>query len=637
MAFNIDQIIKKTEANQYSKRIKLLKNEKGFDTSNIEAVVKEVTNNIFKENCRSLVIYGEPQSGKTETMIALTAKLLDEGKKHILLLVTDNVKLRDQNLGIFAKSRINPTPKDNLDFLREVKENNLNISKVPFIVFCKKNASELRNLIRDTRLAELDDLIIIDDEADYATPNSKVNKRDNSNEAKELRSVINGLIKEIMNRNGIWIGVTATPGRLDLNNTYANETNRWVYLPPHTKYYGQYHFFPASFRKEHKKAFHYNVTFLGESGDDPSYIKKAVYKFLVTVAKKNIEKKQKNLPEENYSMIVHTSTGKEGHKNDFRVVNENIFKHLIEETNKYSKVLEEIYNTANDKFNNEKLSAEIVKYIWENKQQYRPVIMNSDKDMKSQNFDAGTDPQTPFTIIFGGNIISRGLTFHGLISMFFSRDSKHKLDSGTYIQRARMFGNREHLFKDFELTIPAKLYTDWWQVFKEHRESLATVNNFDHPLWFSSKRTKTTQPSSIDKANVIEQSGEIYFEKFKLSEEIKDLYSSGLKKNKLHMIKKLYKILGDKVFLKPFYEEISNDKDAEKDDNIYIQNIRPIDNDKYKIPGEIRRSRGGHIDGHNSGAEYWFAMFMSEETNEARLFYRSYFNRKIISHIRTNN
>ena len=80
-----------------------------------------------------------------------------------------------------------------------------------------------------------------------------------------------------------------------------------------------------------------------------------------------------------------------------------------------------------------------------------------------------------------------------------------------------MFGNREDLFKDFELTIPTNLYTDWWQVFKEHRESLATVNNFDHILWFSSKRTKTTQPSSIDKANVIEQSGN-YFEKFKLDE-----------------------------------------------------------------------------------------------------------------------
>ena len=40
MSFNLNQIIKKPEPNQYKKRIKLLKNEKGFDTSNIEDVVQ---------------------------------------------------------------------------------------------------------------------------------------------------------------------------------------------------------------------------------------------------------------------------------------------------------------------------------------------------------------------------------------------------------------------------------------------------------------------------------------------------------------------------------------------------------------------------------------------------------------------
>ena len=53
-----------------------------------------------------------------------------------------------------------------------------------------------------------------------------------------------------------------------------------------------------------------------------------------------------------------------------------------------------------------------------------------------------------------------------------------------------MFGNREKLFKDFELTIPTRLYADWWQVFKEHRESLATINNFDHPCGLAAKEQK---------------------------------------------------------------------------------------------------------------------------------------------------
>ncbi len=636
MAINLEQILNKDKVGQYQKRIDLLKKIKKFDTSNIEQVVNEVDKNIFEKKCKALVIYGEPQSGKTETMIALTAKLLDKGRKHILLLVTDNVKLRDQNLKIFAESRINPTPKDNNDFLREVKENNLDISKVPFIIFCKKNSPELKRLIKDTKIDELDDLIVIDDEADYATPNSKVNKKE-TGEAAQIRSVINNLIKVILNKNGIWIGVTATPGRLDLNNTYANETSRWVYLPPHSKYYGQFHFFPSQFRKDFTKALDYNITFLSESGDDPSYIKKAVYKFLVTVSKRNLDCIKSNIQEENYSMIVHTSTGKEGHKNDYVTVHENIFRPLWEETKNFKKILDDIYEVAYKKYKDVKLANEITKYILDNKFQYRAIIMNSDKDMKSQNFDAGTNPQTPFTIIFGGNIISRGLTFHGLISMFFSRDSKHKLDSGTYIQRARMFGNREKLFNDFELTIPTRLYRDWWQVFKEHRESLATINNFDHPMWFSSKRTKTTQPSSIDKANVVEQKGELYFEIFELTTEIRNIYESGLKKNKLETVKKLYKALGNKAFLKPFYDEIITDRDSIKDSQIYLQNIRNIENYKDKIDGQIRRSRSGHIDGHESGAEYWLAIYFSDKSNKARLFFRSYYNRKILSHFRTNN
>ena len=143
MSFNLDDIIKEFEPKQYEHRIQTLQKIKKFDTSNIEQTVNEVAKNIFQNNCRSLVIYGEPQSGKTEMMIALTAKLLDKGKKHLLILVTDNVKLRDQNLSFFVTSGISPAPMDNYAFLRAVKETKMDIKKNPFVVFCKKNASIL--------------------------------------------------------------------------------------------------------------------------------------------------------------------------------------------------------------------------------------------------------------------------------------------------------------------------------------------------------------------------------------------------------------------------------------------------------------------------------------------------------------
>ena len=199
MSVNLDDIIKEFEPKQYEHRIQTLQKIKKFDTSNIEQTVNEVAKNIFQNNCRSLVIYGEPQSGKTEMMIALTAKLLDKGKKHLLILVTDNVKLRDQNLSFFVTSGISPAPMDNYAFLRAVKETKMDIKKNPFVVFCKKNASELRRLIKDTGLQDTDDLVIIDDEADYASPNSKINKK-LSGEEEDLRSVINDLISKMMNK-----------------------------------------------------------------------------------------------------------------------------------------------------------------------------------------------------------------------------------------------------------------------------------------------------------------------------------------------------------------------------------------------------------------------------------------------------
>src|SRR5215467_14095686 len=72
-----------------------------IQTSCIEETVEEAITNLKKHEIRSFVIHGEPQSGKTEMMIALTAKLMDEGHKIVVHLLNDNVSLLDQNLRRF--------------------------------------------------------------------------------------------------------------------------------------------------------------------------------------------------------------------------------------------------------------------------------------------------------------------------------------------------------------------------------------------------------------------------------------------------------------------------------------------------------------------------------------------------------
>ena len=99
----IDDIIKKIKNEQagpiYKKRIEFLK-KSGMETSIIEAGI-EKAENVIQKGIKSFVIYGEPQSGKTEVMIALTCKLVDLGFKTIFVVMNDNTELEIKTISAF--------------------------------------------------------------------------------------------------------------------------------------------------------------------------------------------------------------------------------------------------------------------------------------------------------------------------------------------------------------------------------------------------------------------------------------------------------------------------------------------------------------------------------------------------------
>jgi hypothetical protein len=160
-------------------------------------------------------------------------------------------------------------------------------------------------------------------------------------------------------------------------------------------------------------------------------------------------------------------------------------------------------------------AAELTKYIITNRDRYNIVVMNSDKDVNAADNRTATDPTAPFTVVIGGNIVSRGVTFKNLLSMFFTRDVKHKLQQDTYIQRARMFGSRGNYLKYFELTIPTQLFADWQRCFIFHRLSLESrKQNKQSPVWLDGERITAVASASIDKTNVVVDKGEMSFELF---------------------------------------------------------------------------------------------------------------------------
>ena len=495
--FNIDSITASLTAhNRYQHRIAQLV-EKGRFVDNIRQTVEEAIANL-KAGSRSFVIYGEPQSGKTEMMIALTARLLDEGHRIVIVLLNDNVKLLDQNLSRFRSAGLDPSPKRHDEILHD----EISLAKGEWIIFCKKNGSDLSKLVEKLRKAK-DPVVVIDDEADYATPNAKINKEG------DVKTPINELVEKVLGKDGIYIGVTATPARLNLNHTFENETERWVLFKPHPDYKGRTVFFPT--RLEDMQKLPFALKRLPEEHAEPKFLRDALFSFLANVAHLNTEI---NSHEMNYAMLIHTSGGKDDHSEDYTQVLK-IFSILSNRGDPaFPKYLKQIWDIAAARYPGE--GDAIAAYVAKNARRHDEVIMNSEKKQTGSDWDRATTPQTPFTIVIGGNIVSRGVTFNNLLSMFFTRDVKHKMQQDTYIQRARMFGDRGSYLQFFELSIPASLYAKWHRCFLFHTLALMAINTDDRsPIWIEDKKIAAVAGSSIDRATVNMQVGEMSFALFK--------------------------------------------------------------------------------------------------------------------------
>src|SRR5205085_1076414 len=105
-----------TVKDQYAKQLARVK-KNGEQTNKIAYAVDDVVKKLPKASTGSLVIYGDPQSGKTEMMICLTARLLDAGQKTIVHLMNDSVDPLMQNLDRFRRAGLAPAPRSATDLV----------------------------------------------------------------------------------------------------------------------------------------------------------------------------------------------------------------------------------------------------------------------------------------------------------------------------------------------------------------------------------------------------------------------------------------------------------------------------------------------------------------------------------------
>ncbi len=559
--FDVDDFLKwiiwnNNSTKQYKE---ILRSFKLGNTKNIEETVDKSINNL-KIWKKRFVIYWEPQSWKTYMMIALTAKLIDEWYDKIIILINDNLQLLWQNLERFQRSKLKPIPQDIDSCIWEDLS-----KKSRFIIFTKKNASNLKNIYNITKRVK--DIIIIDDEADYASPNSKINKEDVTK--------ISELIIKILWEAGSYIWVTATPARLDLNLTFKNAIEDWVGFSPYEWYCWDKIFFP-NYRRSTKDNYElkYGLNLFKDDANYKDELKMAIFNFIVNVSYLNMFK---NAEEKNYCMLVHTSHKTEHHYDDAKNINDIFFILKNEKHPKFKKYIEQIVDIIKKKIewltNNE--ISKMLNYIIQEVDWWLVKIINSNEKNKEDYIKKLTDPISPFTIAIWWNILSRWLTFNNLLSMFFLRTTKSgKLQQDTYIQMARMFWNRWKDLEYFELNIPESLFWGWREQFDLHRLSFSFLRNWITPKWFYSEKSNPTSWGAIDKKNTSTENeyidekwsisidvrnNEIYSEKFDFSS-IKNFVNHETKiddKNAINLLNKLNTVPELNWFIKSILENFN--------------------------------------------------------------------------------
>ena len=429
------------------------------------------------------LVMGYVQSGKTANYISLINKVADVGYKLIILIAGIHNNLREQTqkrvnegfigfdnleknyvgVGLVDHKRIPGSLTSTLNDFKKTNLQSLGINpkdyNEPIILVIKKNYSTLNNILNwlkgTTREEKLSDypLLIIDDEAD----NASVNTKKNPDEATKINRQIREILALFHRR--CYVGYTATP----FANIFINPDNEddeigedlfpedfIIALEAPSNYIGA------------KKIFlDENSDILREIEDNevclpvkhradfrveclPQSLYTAVYLFLLSGAVKRL----RNVKNRHHSMLINVS---------FRISVQEQIKILLDED------LRKILNSI--RFNHKKDLHAMLKNdtvagiysVWEGKykdkdsytfQEILEEIVNYERLTKVLVINSKNEPlrysdydDTGLNVIaIGGYSLSRGFTLEGLTISYFLRNTQMY---DTLLQMGRWFGYRD--------------------------------------------------------------------------------------------------------------------------------------------------------------------------------------------------
>jgi hypothetical protein len=463
---------------------------------------------------RGLVV-GDVQSGKTASYSALICKAADAGYRMVILLagMLENVRrqtqerldaafvgldsrdflARDQlkhktHIGVghidSRRDGIVFTSRDR-DFRAAIASAlsiSLNSVKEPVLVVAKKNKGVLSNLATWLRTMNADregridvSLLLIDDEAD----NASINTRSNPGETTAINKAIRDLLA--LFRRSSYVGFTATPfANIFIDPTSTDEMigddlfpSDFIHLlEPPTNYIGMDRLFPAMDpehpEEEEAEAMAAGIREVEDANDwlpmdhrsdaipgtIPESLLTSLRQFLLSCAIRDLRIKEQVDGHErgiHRSMLINVSrfTAVQNQVADQMHVE---LERIRDQVRLYGKLkatravaqspeiakLEEVFESefADAGFG----WSQVLAFLHEAISPIRLQAVNQGTGAASLDYGAVKEPPGVRVIAVGGNSLSRGLTLEGLCVSYFLRNSKAY---DTLLQMSRWFGYRD--------------------------------------------------------------------------------------------------------------------------------------------------------------------------------------------------
>ena len=466
-------------------------------SQSLRGSVEELCNNhirtfSYNEHATGLLL-GRVQSGKTSQILGTISAGADEGFKLFILLTTDNILLQQQTLNRALRT---------LDTINVCGENDDdrfihgNLRK-PTLIVLKKNINVLRtwrNHLGSSALNKHEPLLIIDDEADAASLNTKVNLGDVSS--------INALLSSIRDTapSSIYLQVTATPQAPLLQSEISGNKPTFIHiLEPGNGYLGGTSFYSEDRELQRLTSGTERDVLLKGTGI-PEGLRKATLGFLIVATTKVI---LGNDPVS--SFLVHPSLRIADHEKVSDKISR-FLKIIINEirTESFSLFLRDIYLDYEATYPQIPSFEEILKYLPETLNQTKVVTLNS---TASKQFDHSTG----INIFIGGNSLGRGVTFPKLNTVYYCRTSKTP-QADTVWQHSRVFGY-DRTRGLCRLHMPTTL-SNLFRELTEAQEVLFSVlknKGLDGITLLSPKGTRPTRKTVVDQNSLIHLVGGVNY------------------------------------------------------------------------------------------------------------------------------